>query len=296
MSFLRNWQKPFIDFQRTKVTESQVDEITDYSIDELMVVVMSRYIQGKMLHWHGGDSYQPMAALRLAKLTHAPDIIYIGGITGYVNPYPEYLPEMANDFPYCHDVEFYYEFEHLFDLVERLETRLMFFGGAQIDKYGNVNATLLGSIDNIKVKLAGGGGTGAILGRTPVIVLWTAAHEKRDGHYTLVDKVDFITGHGNPPPGVIYPGEIGPTACVTDLGVFGFDKDTGTMKLEALYPDTTVEMILENTGFKPIIPDKVPLVEPPTKEQIDILRRLADPTGIRKKEFLPKQLKRRFRF
>jgi glutaconate CoA-transferase subunit B len=203
---------------------------------------------------------------------------------------------MANDFPYCHDVEFYYEFEHVFDLVERLETRLMFFSGAQIDKYGNVNATLLGSIDNIKAKLAGGGGTGLILGRTPVIVIWTAAHEKRGGRYTLVDKVDFVTGHGNPPPGVTYPGEIGPTVCITDLGVFGFDKDTGTMKLEALYPDTTIEMIIENTEFRPIIPDKVPLVEPPTKEEIDVLRRLADPTGIRKKEFLPKQLERRFKF
>ena len=66
--------------------------------------------------------------------------------------------------------------------------------------------------------------------------------------------------------------------------------------LHALYPDTTVEMVLENTGFKPIIPDRVPLVEPPTKEQIDILRRVADPTCVRHKEFLPKQLKRRFKF
>ena len=293
---LTNWRQPFIDFQKTKVMESQVDKITDYGIDELMAVVMSRYVQGKMLHWHGGDSYLPMAALRLAKLTHAPDIIYCGGVTGYMNPDPEYLPEMANDFPYCYDVEAYYEFEHLFDLVERSETRMMFFGGAQIDKYGNVNATLIGSIDNIKVKLAGGGGTGQIMGKHPVVLIWTAAHEKRSGRYTLVDKVDFITGHGNPPPDVEYPGEIGPTACVTDLGVFGFDKDTGIMKLEALYPDTTAEMILENTDFKPIIPDNVPVVEPPTKEQIDILRRVADPTGIRKKEFLPKQLERRFKF
>lgn len=293
---LKNWRKPFIDFKETKVLESQVDKITDYGIDELMAVILSRYCKDKQFHWHGGDSYQPMAALRLAKLTHAPGMIYCGGVTGYINPDPAYLPEMANDFPYCHDVEFYYEFEHVFDLVERLETRLMFFSGAQIDKYGNVNATLLGSIDNIKVKLAGGGGTGLILGRTPVIVIWTAAHEKRGGRYTLVDKVDFITGHGNPPPGVTYPGEIGPTVCITDLGVFGFDKDTGIMKLEALYPDTTVEMIMENTGFRPIIPDKIPLVEPPTKEEIDILRRLADPTGIRKREFLPKQLERRFKF
>ena len=296
LNTLTNWREPFIDFQQTKITESQVDKITDYGIDELMVVILPRYIQGKMLHWHGGDSYMPMAALRLAKLTHAPDIIYCGGVTGYMNPDPEYLPEMANDFSYCYDVEAYYEFEHLFDLVERSETRLMFFGGAQIDKYGNVNATLLGSLDNIKVKLAGGGGTGQIMGKHPVVIIWTAAHEKRGGHHTVVDKVDFITGHGNPPPGVSYPGEIGPTACVTDLGVFGFDKATGIMKLEALYPDTTIEMILENTGFKPVIADKVPVVEPPTKEQIDILRRVADPTGIRKREFLPKQLERRFKF
>ena len=292
---LTNWRKPFIDFCENKVTESQVGKITDYGIDELMAIVLSRYVQGNMLHWHGGDSYLPMAALRFAKLTHAPDIIYCGGVTGYMNPDPEYLPEMANDFPYCYDVKAYYEFEHLFDLVERLETRLMFFGGAQIDKLGNVNATLLGSVDNIKVKLAGGGGTGQIMGRHPVVILWTTAHEKRDGRYALVDKVDFITGHGNPPPGVKYPGEIGPTACITDLGVFGFDKETGIMKLEVLYPDTTVEMILENTEFKPIIPKKVGVVEPPTKEQIDILRRLADPTGVRKKEFTPKQLLRRFK-
>jgi glutaconate CoA-transferase subunit A len=296
LNSLSNWRKPFTDFCESKEREeSQAEKITDYGIDELMVVVLSRYIQGNMLHWHGGDSYLPMAALRFAKLTHAPDIIYCGGVTGYINPSPAYLPDMANDFSYCHDVEVYYEFEHLFDLVERSETRLMFFSGAQIDKYGNVNATLLGSPDNIKVKLAGGGGTGQIMGKPPVVIIWTAAHEKRSGRYTLVDKVDFITGHGNPPPGIQYPGEIGPTACVTDLGVFSFDKETELMKLEALYPDTTVEMILENTGFKLIIPDKVPQVKPPTREQIDILRRLADPTGIRRKEFLPKQLERRFK-
>ncbi len=270
-------------------------------VDKAVVVGLSMGglvgLQLAMEHPDKVDSFVGVAAaLRLAKLTHAPDIIYCGGVTGYINPDPEYLPEMANDFPYACDIEAYYEFEHLFDLVERSETRLMFFGGAQIDKYRNVNSTLLGSVDNIKVKLAGGGGTGQIMGKHPIVIIWTAAHEKRGGNCTLVDKVDFITGHGNPPEGVSYPGEIGPTACVTDLGVFSFDKKTGTMKLEALYPDTTVEMILKNTGFKPIIPDKVPTVEPPTKQQIDILRRLADPTGIRKKEFLPKQLERRFKF
>lgn len=295
-TYLTDWRKPFIEFKENKVTESQIDKITDYGIDELMVVCLSRYVQGNRPHWHGGDSYLPMAALRLAKLTHAPDIIYIGGVTGYVNPKPEYLPDMANDFSYLNDVEFYYEFEHLFDLVERGETELMFFGGAQIDKYGNVNSTLIGSIDDIGIKLAGGGGTGQIMGRSNKVIIWTAAHEKRGRNFTLVDKVDFITGHGNPPQGLTYPGEIGPSACVTDLGVFSFDEETGVMKLDALYPDTTVEMILENTGFRPVIPDKVPLVEPPTKEQIDILRRLADPTCVRHKEFLPKQLKRRFKF
>lgn len=296
LNFLTNWRKPFIEFKRSKQSkQSQLDKITDFSIDELMVIILARYCKGATLHIHGGDSYLPMAALRFAKLTHAPEIIHVGGVTGYINPNPEYLPQMANDFPYCNDVEFYYQFEHLFDSMERGEMGLMYFGGAQIDKYGNINATLLGDIDNITVKLAGGGGTGGMYGKIPV-VLWTAAHEKRGEFYTLVDKVDFITGHGNPPPGTTYPGEIGPTACVTDLCVFNFDKKTGIMKLEALYPDTTVEMILENTGFKPIIPDKIPIVTPPTKEQIDILRRIVDPTNIRKLEFLPRQLDRRFKF
>ena len=95
---------------------------------------------------------------------------------------------MANNFPCCDDVEFYYEFEHLFDLAEGLGTCLMFFGGTQIHKHGKVNATLLGETDNIKVKLAGGSGTRGIYGRTPVVILWTTAHEKRDGKYALLKK------------------------------------------------------------------------------------------------------------
>jgi len=296
VGILKNWRKPLIDFQKTRVKESQVDKITDYSIDELMVICISRYIKDGMGSMHGGDSYLPMTALRFAKLTHAPDMVYVGGVTGFLNPEPPFLPEMANDVWYCHNVELFYEFENLFDLSERHELDLMFFSGGQIDKYGNINAGLLGSVDNIKVKLAGSGGTGNLYGSIETVVLWTAAHEKRGGNFALVDKCDFISGHGNPPEGKEYPGEVGPAACITDLGIFSFDDETGIMKLEALYPDTTVEIILENTEFRPVIPDNVPVVELPTREEIDILRRVADPTGVRKKEFLPEQLERRFKF
>lgn len=292
---LRDWRKALRDLQRAKPSESALDSVTDYTIDELMVICLSRYIKDGMMCIHGGDSYLPMAALRFARLTHAPHMAYFGGVTGFLNPVPELLPEMANDVWYCNNVELAYEFENLFDLCERGEIDMMFFGGGQIDKYGNVNANFLGSIDNIKVKLAGSGGTANMYGKIPNIVLWTPAHERRGSGYTLVDKVDFISGHGNPPAGKQHPGEIGPKACITDLGIFSFDPATGMMKLEALYPDTTVERVLQNTEFCPIIPDKVPTVPPPTREEIDILRRVADPTGIRRKEFVPKQLERRFK-
>jgi len=88
--------------------------------------------------------------------------------------------------------------------------------------------------------------------------------------------------------------EIGPYKCITDLGIFSFDKEKRIMKLEALYPDTTVDDILKNTEFKPIIPEKVPTVTPPTRKEIDILRRIADPSGVRRMEFRPEQLKRSF--
>lgn len=292
---LRDWRKTIRDLQRARPKESTVDSVTDYTIDELMVICLSRYVKDDMMCMHGGDSYLPMAALRFARLTHAPHMAYFGGVTGFLNPVPESLPEMANDIWYCNNVELAYEFVNLFDLCERGEMDLMYFGGAQIDKYGNCNACLLGGIDNIKVKLAGSGGTANMMGKIPNVILWTAAHERRGSGYTLVDKVDFISGHGNPPVGKQYPGEIGPKACVTDLGVFSFDEATGMMKLEALYPDITVQRVLENTEFVPIIPDKVPTVPPPTREEIDILRRVADPTGIRRKEFLPRQLERRFK-
>lgn len=294
LNHLRNWRQTLIDFRRTVPAENPED-ITDYGLDELMAICLSRYIKNDMLCMHGGDSYLPMAALRFARLNHAPDMAYFGGVTGFLNPAPEILPEMANDVWYCHNVELSYEFENLFDLAERREMDLMFFAGGQVDQYGNINANFLGSPEKIKTKLAGSGGTANLYGRIPNVIIWTTAHEKRDGHSSLVAHCDFISGHGNPPPGKQYPGETGPTACVTDLGIFGFDKETGIMKLEALYPDTTVEDILANTGFQPVVPDKVPVVAPPTREEIYLLRYKADPTGIRRKEFQPKQLQRRFK-
>jgi acyl CoA:acetate/3-ketoacid CoA transferase alpha subunit/acyl CoA:acetate/3-ketoacid CoA transferase beta subunit len=264
----------------------------EYTIAELMPIVMARLIEDGEFCVHGGDSQIPAVALRLAKCLHAPNIVHMGGITGSINPSPDRLITNTNDIWYFQNAEFYYPFTYVFDLWEKKKIDVMFLGGAQIDKYGNVNATLLGSINNVKVKLPGGGGTCNIYGSCKKIILWTTRHERRGAYYTLVDKVDFITGHGNVPE-ARGTGEIGPYKCVTDLCVFGFDSETGIMRLEALYPDVTVDKVLENTGFTPIIPDKVPTIEPPTQEELDILRTKADPTAVRRMEFTPEQLKRR---
>jgi len=290
---LTSWRNRLIHFPFMR--ESQEASIKEYTIDELMVVYLSRLIENLDVCVHGGDSMLPMAAIRLAKLMHAPDAVFFGGLTGAVNPEPPILPSNTNDIWYFYNAEIYYPFDYLFDLWENREIDVMFFSGAQIDKYGNVNATLIGSIDNIKTKLPGGGGTCNVMGTCKKTIIWTTRHQrpKETGHYVLVDKVDFITGHGNLPP-PIETNEIGPYKCITDLGIFSFDKEKRIMKLEALYPDTTVDDILKNTEFKPIIPEKVPTVTPPTRKEIDILRRIADPSGVRRMEFRPEQLKRSF--
>lgn len=166
------------------------------------------------------------------------------------------------------------------DVMEAAQRGLImygFVGGAQIDPYGNLNSTIIGDHDRPKVRLPGSGGAndiGSLVWRTIAIM----QQDKRK----FVEKVDFITTPGyltgpcareeaGLPPGT------GPYRVVTDLALMGFDDKTKRMKLLALNPDVSVEQVVENTDFTLIIPDKVGKNEPPTDEELRILREEIDP-------------------
>jgi glutaconate CoA-transferase subunit B len=191
--------------------------------------------------------------------------------------------------------------DKIFDLAQRGELDRSFFSGAQIDKYGNQNVTMIGRPEKIKIKLPGGAGGCNLSGDCINYTIWTTRHraaKKGDKRlYTLVDKCDFVTnvGHITPfgPRKELDLVGNGPDWVVTELGVFDFDPETLIMRLRYLYPDTTVDDILENTEFKPVIAPDVRVMDLPTQEDVLVMRRI-DPLNVRKNEFPEKELQRTF--
>lgn len=148
-------------------------------------------------------------------------------------------------------------------------------GGAQVDRYGNVNSTVIGSYDSPKVRMPGSGGACEIASNSKSTMIITPQGKRR-----FVEKVDFITSPGHVPQradGTLIGG--GPKYCVTDLGLYAFDEDSKEMYLMGLYEGVTIEDIKENTGWDIRIAEDLQLLAAPTQEEIDFISQL-DPKGI----------------
>jgi glutaconate CoA-transferase subunit B len=151
-------------------------------------------------------------------------------------------------------------------------------GAAQIDEYGNINTTHIGSFENPTVRLPGsGGGNDIVSSAKRVVVIMT--HEKRK----LVKKLDYLTSPGfiNGPDARENTGLLGsgPSLVVTNLCQMDFDPETKRIRLATIHPGISLQQVQENTGFDLIIPENVPTTEPPTTEELALLR-MIDPHGI----------------
>jgi glutaconate CoA-transferase subunit B len=173
--------------------------------------------------------------------------------------------------------------EGLFPLM-RGEIDFGFIGGAQIDKYGNLNSTFIGSDYNKpKKRLAGTAGAVDIGGFAKATII-TMAHQKR----RILDKVDYLTTPGwmvkKWPEGTMVrreelglPG--GPIAFISSLAIMRFDDKTKLMFVERLFPGNSAEMVKENTGFD-IDVSRAREADPVKKEELKVLREEADPLNI----------------
>jgi glutaconate CoA-transferase subunit B len=151
-----------------------------------------------------------------------------------------------------------------------------FLGGAQIDPYGNLNSTVIGQHHPPKVRLPGSGGAndvGSLCWRTITII----RHSKR----SFVPKVDFLTtpgyltGPGAREAAGLPPGT-GPLYVVSTLALMGFDDETKRIKLLKTQPGVTVDEVVAQTGFELLLADEVGAVEPPTAEELHLLREEID--------------------
>jgi len=262
-----------------------------YSLDEWFCARLAQTIHDAEMVFHGFASPCATIAMHLAKRTHAPHMVLIEGATYAVNPDPWFIPPTSNDRALMHDASYVMSFEELFDAGARGDLDRMFLSGAQIDRLGNTNVTLIGTRDAIGVKLGGGGGGCNLSATVGALTLWTTRHRSAR---TLVDRCDFVTdlGHRTPDGTRAELGHRGggPEMLVTELGVFKFCD--GVAVLVERFPDVEPAEIERATGFAFGTAD-VPLVPPPPAEVIELVRAL-DPLGVRQREFAPRELARMF--
>lgn len=155
--------------------------------------------------------------------------------------------------------------KELFDLAQRGKLDLFFLSGAQIDRHGNINLTVIGAYDAPKVRLPGGAGSAMLYYMTRRVVLFTLAHTPR----LFVEKCDFITSAAASPGYAWRRG--GPTRLVTPLCAMDFDASASEWRLSSLHPGVTFEEAQKETGF-PLVPSEVPVTPGPGPDDLALLR------------------------
>ena len=275
--------------------------LSNCTLGEALVYQISLTIENGIIAFHGFGSPLVQLALYLAKQNHAPNMVLIAGATYGVNPKPPFLTPTTNDWVMNRGAECHLDIEELFDLAASGRLGRMFLSGLQIDRYGNMNVTSLGQ-ETLKLKLPGGGGGCNLSCDTEHITIWTTAHRakpdsKGQRRFRLVDQCDFITSVGHRTPEgksrdqMGYRGQ-GPDALVTELGVFDFD-ESGQARLNAVYPDTDLEMIQVNTDFDFPVSDELSIIPLPDREMVELIR-LLDPLKIHERELKPVESHRSF--
>ena len=254
------------------------DTATDlgYSKSEIMIAASARRLAGAANCFVGVGL--PNIVCNLAQRTVSPELqlVYESGVFG---ARPERLPLSIGDPTLATGATAITSMFELFAFY--LQAGLIdvaFLGGAQIDRHGNLNTTVIGDYDHPKVRLPGSGGACeiAIHARQILVIM-------RQAQRSFVDRIDFRTspGHSGDPVHDAARGwhGSGPTNVVTDLGTYVFDSATGEMTLTTLHPGVTLEEVRANMGWEPKVSDDLGETPPPTQEELRLIREELDPGG-----------------
>jgi glutaconate CoA-transferase subunit B len=247
-----------------------------YSSAELMIINAARLLRDDDVVFVGVG--QPNLACNLAKRTHAPHLVMIYE-AGVIGAEPARLPLSIGDPTLVSGSLSVVSMYDIFaNYLQRGNVDVGFMGGAQIDKYGNINATVIGDYAKPKVRLPGSGGSQEIAAWANRCYIMTP-HQKR----RFPEKVDFMTSAGflggraeREDTGVRGGGML---AVVTDIGMLEPDEN-GEMVLTALHPGKTVEQAKENTGWDLKVASQVRTTNLVTEKELQILRNDLDPSGI----------------
>jgi glutaconate CoA-transferase subunit B len=248
--------------------------VSDYTPAEMMAVVAARELRDGEVVFVGIGL--PNLACNLARETHAPNLVLIYE-SGAVGAVPERLPVSIGDPALVTGSLMVCSMADVFQYLlqnGRIEVGLL--GGAQIDRYGNINTTVIGGYEHPTVRLPGSGGAAeiAIHARRTVIV-------SRLDRRVFPETVDFVTSPGHRTRGrsrkeLGMPGT-GPVKVVTDKGVLEPDEVTGELVLAALYPGVKPEEVARGIGWPLRTVEAPDCVPPPTARELQVLRDVLDP-------------------
>jgi len=247
---------------------------TDYTLNELMTVLAAREINDGDVVFVGIGL--PNLACNLARNTHAPNmcLIYESGAVGAA---PDRVPPSIGDPALVTGSLMVASMQDIFQaMLQNGKIQVGFLGGAQIDRYGNINTTVVGDYHKPKVRLPGSGGACEIAIHAQRVLL-VAKLDKR----TFPEQVDFITSPGSFSRGKKrsewgHPGR-GPVKCITNMGILEPVGDKGEMVLTAIYPGVTLEQVRANVGWPLQAREPLKPVDLPTAHEIRLLREKLDP-------------------
>lgn len=231
---------------------------TDYTLNELMCVLAAREIGDGDVVFVGIGL--PNLACNLARATHAPNmtLIYESGAVGAV---PDRVPPSIGDPALVTGSLMVTSMSDIFQsFLQNGKIQVGFLGGAQVDKHGNINTTVVGPYNAPKVRLPGSGGACEIAQHAQRVLIVTKLDKR-----AFPDKVDFITSNGKRVKKVI-----------TNMGILEPDA-TGELTLTALYPGVSFEQVQENVGWALKKAARLSEVSLPTLKEIDLLRTKLDP-------------------
>jgi glutaconate CoA-transferase subunit B len=245
--------------------------MASYTPTEMMTVAAARALRNEDVCFVGIG--MPSAAANLARLTHAPDItlIYESGTLG---TRPNVLPLSIGDPELCETALTTVSVPEMFRYwLQGGRITVGFLGGAQIDKFANLNTTVIGDYHKPKVRLPGGGGAPEIASACGEIFI-IMAQSKR----SFVPKLDFITSLGHGEGGnareTLGLKTKGPTRLMTDLAIFAPDPETKEMIVTSIHPGVTREQVAEATGWPLRCATKVDETPAPSARELETLREL----------------------
>lgn len=247
---------------------------TSYTADEMMSVVAARHLRDGQVCFVGIGL--PSEAANLARLSHAPDVVLIYE-SGTIGTRPDVLPLSIGDGELAEHADLVVSVPEIFAYwLQAGRVDVGFLSAAQIDRYGNLNSTVIGSYEDPVVRLPGAGGAPEIASSAGEIIV-LLRHSTR----TFVSEVDFVSsvGFGVDGEGREHHRGAGPVVVITDLGVLEPDPDTNELRLVAVHPGVEVDDVIDATGWPlQVVADPV-ITDPPKADELRILRDLKERTA-----------------